>query len=111
MRCTRAARRRNVKTDWFLRARKIAWLRNLRRDRYLPSSDHADLAGRSHRVVHQTRFDGVESHRLFTPEGDQAVVTTIAQHADVPPRRYPWGRPESKYIESPASSACSWPSM
>src|SRR5688572_10894827 len=44
-------------------------------------------------------------------EGDQAVVTTMAQHVDAPPRRYPWGRPESKYIESPESSACSWPSM
>ena len=44
-------------------------------------------------------------------EGDQAVVTTMAQQVEVPPRRYPWGRPESKYIESPGSSACSWPSM
>ena len=44
-------------------------------------------------------------------EGDQAVVTTMAQHVEVPPRRYPWGRPESKYIESPESSVCSWPSM
>src|SRR6185436_18076117 len=43
--------------------------------------------------------------------GDQAVVTTMAQHVELPPRRYPWGRPESKYIESPASSAYSWPSM
>ena len=38
---------------------------------------------------------------------DQAVVTTMAKHIELPPRRYPWGRPESKYIESPNSSACS----
>ena len=40
-------------------------------------------------------------------EGGQAVVTAMAQHVEVPPRRYPRGRPESKYIESPDSSACS----
>ena len=48
---------------------------------------------------------------VVVEEGDQPVVTTMAQHVEVPLRRYPWGRPESKYIESPDSSACSWPSM
>ena len=52
-----------------------------------------------------------DSSWVVVEEGDQAVVTTMALHVEVPLRRYPWGRPESKYIESPDSSACSWPSM
>jgi hypothetical protein len=48
---------------------------------------------------------------VVVEDGDQAVVTTMPPHVDIPPRRYPWGRPESKYIESPDSSACSWPSI
>ena len=52
-----------------------------------------------------------DSSWVVVEEGNQTVVTTMAQHVEVPLRRYPWGRPESKYIESPDSSACSWPSM
>ena len=58
--------------------------------------------------MHEPRVEKGEPGRKTA---DQAVVTTMAQHVEVPPRRYPWRRPESSYIESPDSSACSWSSM
>ena len=49
--------------------------------------------------------------RTSTQRRDQGPeVTTMARHARAPWRRYACGRLASKYIESPAPSACSSPS-
>ena len=74
------------------------------------------MAGLEHKSESDAHYDPCAMHKVLrqcrsAKAADQAVVTTMAQHVEVPLRRYPWGRPESKYIESPDSSACSWPSM
>ncbi len=68
-----------------------------------------DFAAATARTL-ETCFRRSDSSWVVFEEGDQAVVTTRRSMLRCR-RGGTHGRPESKYIESPDSSACSWRSM